>query len=75
MCRRVRHQKSRRAKAAEWAKDAQIARLQAVVAQIEAKLAQKNEVNSELMEESVLAKKPAGAPEGTLGSPPTPVTK
>jgi transposase len=54
--------KSRRAKAAESAKDAQIARLEAVVAQKEAKLAQKNEVISELMEENVLAKKASGGP-------------
>jgi transposase len=61
--------KSRRAKAAESAKAAQIARLEAVVAQKEAKIAEKNEVISELMEDNVLEKKPVGAPEGTLGSP------
>ena len=54
--------KSRRAQAAESAKDAQIARLEAVVAQKEAKLAEKNEVISELMEENVLAKKASGGP-------------
>ncbi len=52
--------KGRQAKAAESAKDARIAKLEAVVAQKDAKLAQKNEVISELMEENVLAKKASG---------------
>lgn len=52
--------RGRQAKAAESAKDARIAKLEAVVAQKEAKLAQKNEVISELMEENVLAKKASG---------------
>jgi transposase len=54
--------KGRRAKAAESAKDARIAQLEAVVAQKDAKIVQKNEVISELMEENVLAKKASGGP-------------
>ena len=54
--------KGRHAKAAESAKDARIAKLEAVVAQKDAKLAQKNEVISELMEENILAKKASGEP-------------
>jgi transposase-like protein len=41
-------------------KDCQIARLAAAVAQKEAKLAQKNEVIAELMEDNVRSKKAAG---------------
>ena len=52
--------RGRQAKAAESAKDARIAKLEAVVAHKEAKIAQKNEVISELMEENVLAKKASG---------------
>ena len=52
--------RGRQIKAAESAKDARIAKLEAVVAQNEAKIAQKNEVISELMEENVLAKKASG---------------
>jgi len=51
---------SRQGKAAESAKDRKIVQLEAVVAQKEAKLAQKNEVISELMEENVRAKKANG---------------
>lgn len=50
----------RQGKAAETAKDRQIARLEAAVARKEAKLAQKNEVIGELMEENVRAKKATG---------------
>ena len=39
------------------------------VERLEAKLAQKNEVIAELMEENVREKKPMGSSEGTLGSP------
>jgi transposase len=42
------------------AKDVRIAKLEAALAQKDAKLAQKNEVISELMEENVLAKKASG---------------
>ncbi|MBF6571812.1 MAG: hypothetical protein IVW54_23495, partial [Candidatus Binataceae bacterium] len=42
------------------AKDRKIVQLEAVVAQKEAKLTQKNEVISELMEENVRAKKANG---------------
>ena len=52
--------KGRHAKAAESAKDARIAKLEQVVAQKDAKLAQKNEVISELMEENIAAKKASG---------------
>ena len=52
--------RGRQNKAAESAKDARIAKLEAVVAHKEAKIAQKNEVISELMEENVLAKKASG---------------
>jgi len=45
---------------AESAKDRKIAQLETVVAQKELKLAQKNEVISELMEENVRAKKANG---------------
>lgn len=45
---------------AETAKDHKIEQLEAVVAQKELKLAQKNEVISELMEENVRAKKANG---------------
>ena len=41
--------------------------MEAVVAQKDAKIAQKNEVISKLMEENVLAKKPVGSSEKTLG--------
>ncbi len=61
--------RSRQAKAAESAKDAKIVKLEDVLAKKEAKIAQKNEVISELMEENVLAKKPVGSSERTLGSP------
>ena len=61
--------KGRHAKAAESVKDARITKLEAVAAQKEAKRAQKNEVTSELMEENVLAKKPVGRSERTLGAP------
>ena len=61
--------KGRRTKAAESAKDARIAKLEEVVAQKDTKIAQKNEVISELMEENILAKKPVGSPERPLGSP------
>ena len=44
----------------ESAKDVRIAKLEAALAQKDAKLAQKNEVISELMEENVLAKKASG---------------
>lgn len=44
----------------EGTKDRKIAELEAVVAQKEAKLAQKNEVISELMEENIRAKKADG---------------
>jgi hypothetical protein len=54
--------KGRRAKAAESAKDARIAKLEAVVALKDAKIAQKNEVISELMEENIAAKKASGEP-------------
>ena len=54
--------KGRHAKAAESAKDARIAKLEQVVAQKDAKLAQKNEVISELMEENIAAKKASGEP-------------
>jgi transposase-like protein len=47
---------------AEDAKDRRIAQLQAAVAQKDAKLAQKNEVISELMEENVRSKKALGEP-------------
>lgn len=47
-------------KLAESAKDRKIALLEAVVAQRDAKLAQKNEVIGELMEENVRAKKANG---------------
>jgi len=53
--------KGRHSKAAESVKDARITKLEAAVAQKEAKLAQKNEVISELMEENVRAKKASGA--------------
>lgn len=53
--------KGRHSKVAESVKDARITKLEAAVAQKEAKLAQKNEVISELMEENVLAKKASGA--------------
>jgi len=49
--------KGRHAKAAESAKDARIAKLEAVVAQKDARLARKNEGISELMEENILVKK------------------
>jgi len=52
--------KGRHSKAAESVKDARITKLEAAVAQKEAKLAQKNEVISELMEENVRAKKANG---------------
>ena len=52
--------RGRQIKAAESAKDARIAKFEAVVVQKEAKIAQKNEVISELMEENVLAKKASG---------------
>ena len=45
---------------AESAKDRKIEQLEAVIAQKELKLAQKNEVISELMEENVRAKKANG---------------
>jgi transposase len=45
---------------AETAKDQKIAKLEVAVAQKELKLAQKNEVISELMEENVRAKKANG---------------
>ena len=62
--------KGRRTKAAESAKDARIAKLEEVVAQKDTKIAQKNEVISELMEENILARKPGGSPpERPLGSP------
>jgi transposase-like protein len=51
---------SRQGKQAESAKDRQIAQLEAVLARKEAKLAQKNEVISELMEENVRVKKANG---------------
>jgi transposase-like protein len=54
--------KGRRTKAAESAKDARIAKLEEVVAQKDTKIAQKNEVISELMEENILAKKACGEP-------------
>jgi len=54
--------KGRHAKAVESAKDARIAKLEEAVAQKDAKLAQKNEVISELMEENILAKKASGEP-------------
>ena len=54
--------KGRHAKAAESAKDTKIAKLEAVVAQRDAKIAQKNEVISELMEENIAAKKANGEP-------------
>ena len=54
--------KGRQARAAESAKDARIATLEAIVAQKDAKIAQKNEVISELMEENIAAKKASGAP-------------
>jgi transposase-like protein len=50
----------RKAKRAESDKDRKIAALETQLAQREAKLAQKNEVISELMEENVRAKKSAG---------------
>lgn len=50
----------RQGKLAESAKDRKIALLEAVVAQRDAKLAQKNEVIGELMEENVRAKKANG---------------
>ena len=50
----------RQAKQVESTKDRKIAQLEAVVAHKEAKLAQKNEVISELMEENVRAKKATG---------------
>lgn len=50
----------RQAKQVESTKDRKITQLEAVVAQKEAKLAQKNEVISELMEENVRAKKTNG---------------
>ena len=50
----------RQAKVVEGTKDHKIAQLEAVVAQKEAKLANKNEVISELMEENVRAKKANG---------------
>jgi transposase len=50
----------RQAKQAADAKDRQLAQLAATVAQKEAKLAQKNEVIAELMEENVRSKKAAG---------------
>ena len=52
--------KSGRQASAETAKDRKIEQLEAVVAQKELKLAQKNEVISELMEENVRAKKANG---------------
>ena len=54
--------KARQGKAAESAKDARIAKLEAVVALKDAKIAQKNEVISELMEENILGKQPSGEP-------------
>lgn len=50
----------RHAQSVESTKDHKITQLEAVVAQKEAKLAQKNEVISELMEENVRAKKANG---------------
>jgi transposase-like protein len=50
----------RHAKQAETAKDHKIAQLEGQLAQRDAKLAQKNEVISELMEENVRAKKATG---------------
>src|SRR5262245_443832 len=50
----------RRANLVEGTKDRKIAQLEAVVAQKEAKLVQKNEVISELMEENVRSKKANG---------------
>ena len=50
----------RQAHLVESTKDRKIAQLEAVVARKEAKLAQKNEVISELMEENVRAKKANG---------------
>ena len=61
--------RGRNGRSAESAKDVRIAKLEAALAQKDAKLAQKNEVISELMEENVLAKKPVGSSERTLGSP------
>ena len=50
----------RQAKQAESAKDRKITQLEAAVAQKDAKLVQKNEVISELMEENVRSKKANG---------------
>ncbi|MBL7194095.1 MAG: transposase [Pirellulales bacterium] len=52
--------RGRNGRSAESAKDVRIAKLEAALAQKDAKLAQKNEVISELMEENVLAKKASG---------------
>jgi transposase len=49
--------RGRNGRSAESAKDVRIAKLEAALAQKDAKLAQKNEMISELMEENVLAKK------------------
>jgi len=50
----------RQAKQAETVKDRKITQLEATVSQKEAKLAQKNEVIAELMEDNVRSKKAAG---------------
>jgi transposase-like protein len=52
----------RQARAAHDAKDRQIAQLEATLVQKEAKLAQKNEVIAELMEDNVRSKKANGEP-------------
>lgn len=50
----------RQARQAETAKDRQIAQLETAIAQREAKLAQKNEVIAELMEDNLKSKKELG---------------
>ena len=45
-----------------WASGVTAAKLEEVVAQKDTKIAQKNEVISELMEENILAKKACGEP-------------
>lgn len=50
----------RRAKPADNAQNGKVAQLEALLAKKDAKLAQKNEVISELMEENVRAKKATG---------------
>jgi transposase len=67
--------KARQGKAAEPAKDARIAKLEGVVALKDAKIAQKNEVISELMEENILATTASGELLKAAGFPRTRATR